>query len=74
MGKDLRKYASQTNFRLLLGFFIVLLGVGLGSIYLFWGAGSALSGLLCIGLALVPAIIIWLLLALLGWIVKKWDQ
>ena len=58
----------------MIGFFVLLLSVGLGLIYLFWGAGSAVSGLFCIGLALIPAALVWFLLTLLGWLVKKWDQ
>jgi len=74
MPKNLRKYSAQTSLRLVIGFIILLFSVGLGLIYLFWGAGPAVSGLLCIGLALIPAALIWFLLILLEWIVKKWDQ
>jgi hypothetical protein len=74
MPTDLRKYSRQTDRRLLIGFFILLFIVGLGSIYIFWGPESAVTGLICIGLVLVPAVLVWLLLSIMGWIVRKVDQ
>ena len=72
--KDLRHYARQTNTRLLVGFFIILILVGLGMIYAIWGSSAAVSGLICIGAAMVPAVLIWLMLSILGWIVKKVNE
>jgi hypothetical protein len=74
MTRDLRKYAKQTNFRLLLGFFGLLLLVGIGLIYLFFGRNAALMGLLCTVAALVPAFLIWLILWVMGYIVKKANE
>jgi hypothetical protein len=71
MIRDLRKFTRQTNARLLFGFFVLLFGVGLGLIYLFWGLESALVGLVCLLGALVPAGLVWFFLAILGWIAKK---
>ena len=71
MSRDLRRYSQQTNIRLLVGFFILLVLVGVGLIYLFMGRNAAVMGLVCIGLALAPAILIWGLLAAMGWLVKK---
>ena len=48
MSRDLRRYARQTNFRLIIGFTILLFIVGDGLIYLFYGQGAALMGLLCL--------------------------
>jgi hypothetical protein len=48
MSRDLRRYARQTNFRLIFGFTILLFFVGDGLIYLFYGQGAALMGLLCL--------------------------
>jgi len=73
MTKDLRKYARQTNAQLLLGFFILLVLVGVGSIYFIYGREAAVFGLVCIGMALVPAGLVWLVLALMGWAAKKAD-
>ncbi len=74
MTRDLRKYAKQTNFRLLIGFFLLLLVVGIGLIYLFYGRNAAVMGLICTGAALLPAVLIWLVLWLMGYIVKKANE
>ncbi len=74
MTRDLRRYAKQTNLRLLVGFFLLLVLVGDGLIYLFYGPGSATVGLICVGMALVPALLVWLVLLLMDWILKKADR
>lgn len=71
MTRDLRKYARQTNARLLIGFSVILFGIGVGLIYLIWGGEAAVMASLCLFGALVPAALIWLVLTLMGWIVKK---
>ena len=74
MTRDLRKYAKQTNLRLLLGFFGLLLFVGLGLIYIFYGRNAALVGLICTISALLPAVLVWLILWVMGYIVKKANE
>jgi len=74
MTRDLRKYAKQTNLRLLLGFFGLLLFVGLGLIYIFYGRNAALMGLVCTISALLPAVLVWLILWVMGYIVKKANE
>jgi hypothetical protein len=74
MPKDLRRYARQTNFRLVAGYFLILILIGIGSIYLIWGSSAAVSGLICIGLGLAPAVLIYILLAFLGWMAKKANE
>jgi len=69
--RDLRKFAKSTNIRLVLGFFILLLLVGDGLIYLLYGQGAALTGLLCILGALSPVVLIAGILFLLDVVVKK---
>jgi hypothetical protein len=71
MARDLRKYARQTNFRLGIGMGLLLLVVGIGLIYLIWGPGAAVSGLLCLLAALVPISLIFLSLWVLDWIQKR---
>jgi len=71
MSKDLRKYAKQTNTRLIIGGILLLIFVGGGLIYLIYGGGAAISGLLCIFAGLVPILLIVIILAILDWIVKK---
>jgi hypothetical protein len=71
MGRDLRRYARQTNVRLGIGGILLLLVVGDGLIYLIYGRGAALMGLLCLLLGLAPLALIWLALTGLDWVVKK---
>jgi len=71
MSRDLRRYARQTNARILTGFLSLLVVVGVGSIYLLWGPAAAFSGLFCIGMALFPALLIWLLLWFVGWLAGR---
>lgn len=69
--RDLRKFARDTNFRLVIGFVVLLLLVGDGLIYLIYGPGAAITGLICILGGLSPVVIIAILLVLLDFIVKK---
>jgi hypothetical protein len=70
MGCDLRQYARQTNVRLVIGFILLLLVVGDGLIYLFYGRGAAIMGLICILGGLAPMILILLVLWFIDWIVR----
>jgi hypothetical protein len=45
--------------------------VGDGLIYLIYGAGSALMGLLCLAGAMVPIALIFAILFLMEWIAKR---
>lgn len=71
MSRDLRKYMKDTNVRLIVGAILLLFIVGDGLIWLIYGFGAAMMGLLCILAALVPIGLILLLLALSDWIVKR---
>jgi uncharacterized SAM-binding protein YcdF (DUF218 family) len=71
MSRDLRKYARQTNVRLGVGAALLLLTVGTGLIYLIYGPGAAVTGLLCLLAGLLPIGLIFLSLALLDWIQKR---
>lgn len=74
MTRDLRAYARQTNVRLVVGALLVLLIVGDGLIYYFYGAGAAMMGLLCILGGLVPIVLVILAVALLDWLAKLRDR
>ena len=74
MARDLRKYASQTTFRLIVGALFVLFIVGDGLIYSFYGSSAALMGLLCLLAGMVPVALIVLILFLLEWIRKRADR
>ncbi len=74
---DLRRYASQTRFRAVIFFIAILILVGLGLIWRFYGGAAALFGLLCLFGALLPIGLIVLfgvgLDGLVRWLEKK-DQ
>lgn len=70
MKSDLRRYARQTNLRLLLGFFLLLFVVGDGLIWAIYGRPAALLGLLCLFAGLLPLVLIGLLLWGIDWIVR----
>lgn len=71
MGDDLRKYARQTNTRLILGGIALLFLVGDGLIYIFYGQGAAALGFICLAAGLFPLLLIWLALWGLEWIARK---
>ena len=65
--RDLRKYAKQTNARLVAGALLLVFVLGLGLIYIFYGPNSALVGLICLLAAFVPILLVVLFL----WIIEK---
>ena len=71
MTRDLRRYTRQTNIRLILAGLFLLFIVGDGLIYLIYGRGAALMGLLCLLAGLTPVALTLLALSLLGWVTKK---
>ena len=72
--RDLKSYARQTNIRLVAGFFVIVVIVGVGLIYAFWGQPAAVTALICAVGAIIPAVLVWLVLELLGWVVKKVNE
>jgi hypothetical protein len=74
MKRDLRKFAKNTNTRLLVGFVILLLLVGDGLIYMIYGQGAAILGLLCILGGLAPLALIALVLGLLDYFVARANE
>ena len=71
--RDLRKYATTTNKRLILGGIGLLYLVGGGLIYAFYGREAAISGVICLTLGLAPLVLAWLALNLVGWLAKRAD-
>ncbi len=67
MTLDLRKYARQTNIRLLAGFIILLFIIGDSLIYFVYGREAAILGILCLLAGLFPLVLI----ALVLWIMEK---
>ncbi len=71
MSRDLRKYRRQTTFRLILGGLAMVFVVGTGLIYLIYGKAAALSGLVCLGLGLIPLVAILLFFWIIDWIIHR---
>jgi TM2 domain-containing membrane protein YozV len=74
MSRDLRKYAKQTNVQLFIGALVVLFIIGDGLIYLIYGGGAALTGILCLLGGMVPVVLTILVLLLLDWVRKRVDH
>jgi TM2 domain-containing membrane protein YozV len=68
---DLKKYDSQTVTRLIIGGILIVFIIGDGLIYFMYGSGAAGMGLLCLGAAMIPILIIMLVIWLMDWIVKR---
>jgi hypothetical protein len=71
MNRDLRKYARQTNVRLIIGFLLVLFFIGDGLIFLFYGQGAAMMGFICLLAGISPVILIVISLWFIDWIVRR---
>jgi len=69
--RDLREYAKQTNVRLALGAFILLFVIGVGLIWIIYGAGAAGMALTCLLAAFVPVILILFVFLAIEWILKR---
>ena len=74
MSHDLRRYAHNTSVQLLIGFYLIMLTVGEGLIYIIYGSSAALLGLLCILGSLVPLALIGLAFLGIHWILKRADR
>jgi hypothetical protein len=74
MSRDLRKYARQTNIRLAIGAVLLLFIIGDGLIYIFYGGGAALTGILCLLGGMIPVVLVVLILILFEWIQKHADH
>jgi hypothetical protein len=74
MSRDLRKYARDTNIRLLVGFILLLFIIGGSLIYIIYGPRGALFGLICLLAGLAPLVLIALVLYLMEWIVKRANE
>ncbi|MEE9514115.1 MAG: hypothetical protein V3V46_08555 [Anaerolineales bacterium] len=70
-GRDLRAYASGTTLRLVVGGLAIVLVVGNVLIWTFYGRGAAQLSLLCMGVTLLPALLIAVVLWIMGWIVRR---
>ncbi len=71
MGSDLDRYKKQTMIQLIVGGLALVFLLGAGLIYLIYGPGATVLGLLCIGAGLVPIFLIMLFLWGIDAIVKR---
>lgn len=71
MSRDLRKYTSSTQTRLVLGFLLLVFLVGDGLIFIFYGRGAGLAGLICLLGVLLPVLLVVLFLRIAERLVKK---
>ena len=69
--RDLKNYAKQTRFRLIIGALLLIFIIGDGLIYLFYGPRAAVMGLICIGAGLIPVLLIIVIMQVMDWIVKR---
>jgi hypothetical protein len=69
---DLKAYSKQTTTRLIVGALLILIVVGLGLIYLFYGPGAVFSGFLCVAAGILPILLIYFIFIFLDWIVKRY--
>jgi hypothetical protein len=74
MGHDLRHYSQQTYIQLIAGFILILFIIGDGLIYLFYGRGAALMGLLCLVAGLTPIVLILAALWVIDIIARQRDN
>lgn len=58
MSKDLREYAKSTQTRLIAGFLLLAFILGDGLIFLLYGKGAGLAGLICLMGAMLPILLI----------------
>jgi len=71
MPVDFRRFRQQTNFRLIIGFLIVLLVIGLGLVFVIYGENAAIAGFLFLVISLSPVVIIVIILQVLQWIINR---
>jgi hypothetical protein len=69
--RDLRRYARQTSFRLILGGLVLIFLVGDGLVYWVYGPGAAFMGLVCLAAGLTPILLIVMFLGIVDWITKR---
>ena len=69
--KTLAQYSRQTTFRLIVGGIFILFIIGDALIFYIYGSAAAISGVLCLGIGLLPVLIIVGILWVMEYIVKK---
>lgn len=72
--RDLRKYARNTQKRLVWGFLLVLLILGNGLIWVLFGGEAGVLGLLCTAVGLSPLLLIVIVLQSFAWIRRSTEN
>lgn len=72
--RDLRAYARSTTARLIVGGLLLTVVVGGGLVYATYGSGAAFSALLCIGIGLLPIVLIQFTLWILETVRRRADR
>jgi hypothetical protein len=68
---DSRRHPQQTQGRLVVGGFLLLVVVGGGLILIIYGPAAAVTGLACIGAGIGMLVLIWGILKLMERLVKE---
>jgi hypothetical protein len=63
-------FRRSTEAQLVVGFFVLLYGVGGGLIWIFYGRGSAILAMLC----MTGGLFFFLLLYAIVWLIGKWAE
>lgn len=72
--RDLRKFARSTQWRLVVGFLIILVAIGDGLIWYFYGTQALQLALVCNITALIPVLLIVIALWLLEKLLRSTDN
>lgn len=65
------RFARSTEGQLVIGFFVLLYGVGGALIWWFYGAGGAILGWLCMTGGLLFFVLLYGIVSLIGWWANK---
>jgi hypothetical protein len=63
-------FQKSTEAQLVVGFFVLLYGVGGGLIWIFYGRGGAILAMLC----MTGGLFFFLLLYAIVWLIGKWAE
>lgn len=66
-GFDPARFVRSTEGQLVIGFFVILYGIGGGLIWYFYGLGGAIAGWLCITGGMLFFLLLYGLVSLAGW-------
>ncbi len=72
--RNLRSYTRSTTVHLIVGGAFLLIFVGNGLIWLFYGRSAATQSVICMGTFLIPVGLIALALAIMEWVVRKYHD